>query len=815
MFTDEDVLNKGGKGLDDAVKKIAELADATDKLNKRLDDSSKAAKLHAEATFKGQQLREAARKMEESGVQTTKEKISFLRKEFEAQRANMEENNKLTQEKIKGFNQLNVALDKMKASATAESISKAADKVGNLGKNLASIVSKAGSEEGLIVQLPMMALKAAGNVVSKVGSMAGKGLQDVGGALQSFGSVVMRMGPIGAILGGLVAGIGAVVGYSGQKIQMIAEATGGVINAMADGVGAVLMQMVQLAQKLREIGQQVHDSLRNADLNLGGLGIDGMKRGTGLRRLIANQLMDAGAGLSSVDTAKMTEEVSKASFGKVLSGSMTILSMEVMKRAFGMGDYGFFGMITRMSNQSAEVVMGNITGIFNVLRKVGDETKVSLKDWSKAFTDAVTHGKQYLVGEKETASLVMKFMQMQKGLSKLGIDSVADMSKIIQNFQEVSRKLSEGEQAYFGMQAFGASDPFSGMLKWRYGEGASAFYGAGNSIGIAGAGEEKDFLETRLKSLIGMAGSLGTSGNAEQDLYMRQKFFQSKGMDEKGSLILAKEMDNIFSKENQKLLDEAKLRSQTQKEMMSSMITSAERNSRRQEQLLGLQVQLTRLMLMAALQTAAYSVLALQKLLGNRTGELEALLKSDQFGMFKMAKNLFNSYSTIIQGVGLEGLIGKDIMKLYNVTGDTLKGEGGSGTPGGSYAPAWKTIRDAASGSMNNHTGGYIKKYHDGGSIGSFRSIVKDNEAMFLGNIGASVVPEKNINVMTNEKLSSLIEGVRSSILSSAIENSPAAVSGAAGSSTDVNVNISGNVFAMNDFKRIIRDTVIEVLGGR
>ena len=308
----------------------------------------------------------------------------------------------------------------MKASATAESISKAADKVGNLGKNLASIVSKAGSEEGLIVQLPMMALKAAGNVVSKVGSMAGKGLQDVGGALQSFGSVVMRMGPIGAILGGLVAGIGAVVGYSGQKIQMIAEATGGVINAMADGVGAVLMQMVQLAQKLREIGQQVHDSLRNADLNLGGLGIDGMKRGTGLRRLIANQLMDAGAGLSSVDTAKMTEEVSKASFGKVLSGSMTILSMEVMKRAFGMGDYRFFGMITRMSNQSAEVVMGNITGIFNVLRKVGDETKVSLKDWSKAFTDAVTHGKQYLVGEKETASLVMKFMQMQKGLSKLG-----------------------------------------------------------------------------------------------------------------------------------------------------------------------------------------------------------------------------------------------------------------------------------------------------------------------------------------------------------------------------------------------------------
>lgn len=805
-----DIFNKGGKELDDAVKKIAELADATDKLNKRLDDSSKAAKLHAEATFKGQQLREAARKMEESGVQTTKEKIRFLREELNEQRAAMEKGNALTQEKIKGFNQLNVALDKMKASASAESISKAADKVGNLGKNLASIVSKAGSEEGLIVELPMMALKAAGNVVSKVGSMAGKGLQDVGGALKSFGTTVMALGPVGFVLGGLTAGIGAVVGYSGQKIQMIAEATGGVINAMADGVGAILMQMVQLAGKLREIGQQVHDSLRNADLNLGGLGIGGMESGVGLRRLIANQLRSAGAGLSSVDTAKMTEEVSKASFGKVLSGGMTFLSMEVMKRAFGMGDYGFFGMITRMSNQSAEVVMGNITGIFNVLRKVGDETKVSLKDWSKAFTDAVTHGKQYLVSEKETASLVMKFMQMQKGLSKLGIDSVADMSKIIQNFQEVSRKLSEGEQAYFGMQAFGASDPFSGMLKWRYGEGASAFYGAGNSIGIAGAGEEKDFLETRLKSLIGMAGSLGTSGNAEQDLYMRQKFFQSKGMDEKGSLILAKEMDNIFSKENQKLLDEAKLSSQTQKEMMSSMITSAERNSRRQEALLGMQVQLMRLTLQAALQTAAYSVIALQDLLGNDTSALKALLKSDDFNMGKMALSFFDSYAKIVKGAGLEGLMGPDLTKLLKAIGDGMSTKS-------VYTP--EGVKKAFGGVgfdiPLNHLGGYIPKYHDGGSIGSFRSIVKDNEAMFLGNIGASVVPEKNINVMTNEKLSSLIEGVRSSILSSAIENSPAAVSGAAGSSTDVNVSISGSVFAMNDFKRIIRDTVIEVLGGR
>lgn len=800
MFKDEDVFNKGGKGLDDAVKKIAELADATDKLNKRLDDSSKAAKLHAEATWKGQQLREAARKMEESGVQTTKEKISFLRKEFEAQRANMEKNNKLTEEKVKGFNQLNVALDKMKASASAESIGKGAEKVNEFAKKLSNFMSQAGSETGIAVGLPMTALKAAGSVISTVGSLAGKGLQNVGGALQSFGSIVMRMGPVGAILGGLAVGIGAVVGYSGQKIQMISEATGKVINAMADGVGSVLMQMVELAIKLRAISWQIHDSMREADMNLGGIGTPGYSKASSLRNIVAEQL-----GLGRVDTAKVTKEMSAASFGKSITQDSTVLNMEVMKRVFGMGDYGFFGMISRMSTKSAEEVMGNVTNIFHVLRKVGDETKISLKDWSKAFTEAVTQGKRYLISEKETASVLMKFMQMQKDLSKIGIDSVSDMSKIVQNFQDFSKKLSEGEQAYFGMQAFGASDPFSGMLQWRYGEGAKAFYGAGNEIGIAGGGETGDALESRLKSLISMATSLGQSGNAEQDLYMRQKFFQSKGLDEQSANVLALKMDNIFSKENQKLLDETKIGASTQKEMMANLINSQEKHAKIQEGLLAFQLKLTQLLVDFAMVGALYSVYALQTLRNKDTSQIEsALVKLDEKGgLSGKMMELINLQSTMVKNTGLSSLLSTFSNEAINAMSQAGDAPDKSG-----YTPGWKNLR-------KNHLGGYIPKYHDGGSIGSFRSIVKDNEAMFLGNIGASVVPEKNINVMTNEKLSSLIEGVRSSILSSAIENSPAAVSGAAGSSTDVNVNISGSVFAMNDFKRIIRDTVIEVLGGR
>ena len=807
MFKDEDVFNKGGKDLDAAVKKIAELADATDKLNKRLDDSSKAAKLHAEATFKGQQLREAARKMEESGVQTTKEKISFLRKEFEAQRANMEENNKLTQEKIKGFNQLNVALDKMKASATAESIGKGAEKVNEFAKKLSNFMSQAGSEAGIAVGLPMTALKAAGSVISTVGSLAGKGLQNVGGALQSFGSVVMRMGPVGAILGGLAVGIGAVVGYSGQKIQMISEATGKVINAMADGVGSVLMQMVQLAIKLRELAWQIHDSMRDADINLGGVGSPKYAKAARLRDIVASQL-----GLGSVDTAKVTKEMSAVSFGKSITQDMTILNMEVMKRVFGMGDYGFFGMISRMSTRSAEEVMGNVTNIFHVLRKVGDETKISLKDWSKAFTEAVTQGKRYLISEKETASVLMKFMQMQKDLSKIGIDSVSDMSKIIQNFQDFSKKLSEGEQAYFGMQAFGASDPFSGMLQWRYGEGAKAFYGAGNEIGIAGGGETGDALESRLKSLISMATSLGQSGNAEQDLYMRQKFFQSKGLDEQSANVLALKMDNIFSKENQKLLDETKIGASTQKEMMANLINSQEKNAKVQESLLRFQLKLTQLLVDFAMVGALYSVYALQKLRNKDASGLEKVITDfeggKEGGLANRIGALFKLQMGIVKGLRLSNLMSEDAKKMAAAIGDSADAPDNIASRGGILIGDKLTFG-------NKHLGGYIPKYHDGGSIGSFRSIVKDNEAMFLGNIGASVVPEKNINVMTNEKLSSLIEGVRSSILSSAIENSPAAVSGTAGSSTDVNVNISGNVFAMNDFKRIIRDTVIEVLGGR
>jgi hypothetical protein len=838
----KDPFGSGGGGLDDAVKKIAELAGATDKLSKKLSDATKAAKAEADAAFKHERLKEAAQKMEQMGIQTTKEKIEFLRRELDAQREARKKENKLTREQAESFEQLNVAIGKMKASSQAESIGKSAEKVGSALKKISDIISAAGSEAGVAVTLPMMALKAAGTVISTVGSIAGKGLQNVGGALKSFGSAIIGLGPVGAILGGIAYGIGAVVGYAGEKMQMIAEATGKVINAVADGMGSVLMQMVELAIKLRNLKWQVHDALREADINFGGLGFHGENSDAyKLERIVAAQL-----GLSSLDRAKLVKDISAASFGQSIVDSQAFVSMEMMKRIFGMGDYGFFGFISRMSENSVKEVTGNIVNIFQILRKVGQETGISLKDWSKAFTETVNQGKRYLISEKETAAVLMKFMQMQKELSRLGIDSASDMSKVIQNFQDFSRKLTEGEQAYFGMQAFGASDPFSGMLKWRYGAGATAFYGPGNEIGIAGAGETGDALEARLKTLIAMANSLGSTGNAEQDLYIRQKFFQSKGMDEQGATILAMKMDNIFSKENQKLLDETKMSAATQKEVLLNLKNSQEKHAQIQEALLKFQISLMQSMLTVGMISALYAMYALDQLRGgkNKARIEEVLEKFDkEGGLIGLAKDTFSQQMKIIKGIGLQGLLSPLHKKILEVLGTSVGVEtsSSSGYPTGSSGPApgndtippyfymggfgggtipsaayLKSLREreAKYSTMGHdrHTGGYIKKYHDGGIIGAYKALVKDNEAMFLGNIGASVVPEQNINIMTNDKLSSLIEGVKSNILSSAVGQ---VVTSKQSNQTDVNINISGNVFALNDFKKIIRDTVLEVIGGR
>jgi hypothetical protein len=300
-----------------------------------------------------------------------------------------------------------------------------------------------------------------------------------------------------------------------------------------------------------------------------------------------------------------------------------------------------------------------------------------------------------------------------------------------------------------------------------------------------------------------MANSLGSTGNAEQDLYIRQKFFQSKGMDEQGATILALKMDNIFSKENQKLLDEAKVSASTQKEMMSNLINSQEKHAKIQEGLLRFQIKLTQLMVDFAMIGALYSVYALQKLRGGDVSGIEGAIKKfeNNGSLSDRVAGLFNVQMGIIKGLGMSNLMSQETLNAAKEISTALFG--GDNASSGKYA--WQNLR-------NHHTGGYIEKYHDGGIIGSYKALVKDNEAMFLGNIGASVVPEKNINIMTNDKLASLIEGVKSNILSSAVGQ---AVASKQSNQTDVNINISGNVFALNDFKKIIRDTVLEVIGGR
>jgi hypothetical protein len=231
---------------------------------------------------------------------------------------------------------------------------------------------------------------------------------------------------------------------------------------------------------------------------------------------------------------------------------------------------------------------------------------------------------------------------------------------------------------------------------------------------------------------------------------------------------------------------------------------------------------------------------ALEELRGGDTSQIKGVLAEfdRSGGLIGLAKDTFSQQMKIIKGIGLQGLLSPLHKKILEAFGTAVGVETDGripNSPGYPTGPAkigpytyteeqLKLMGDygkndpemarlrAIFEESNRHTGGYIKKYHDGGIIGSYKALVKDNEAMFLGNIGASVVPEQNINIMTNDKLSSLIEGVKSNILSSAVGQ---VVTSKQSNQTDVNINISGNVFALNDFKKIIRDTVLEVIGGR
>lgn len=779
--------------LDDISKKMKDAAVVTDLWGNAIGRSKMTLQQHAAAMAASDLAKKLSIKLEQEGLTNTKQKIQFLREQLAVEKEEAAKIGTLTKEKADAINRMENALRSLKIEDVGKRFEETMKKI-NTG--MSGTLGAAGSEVGAAVTAPLNTIKHMAGALTTVVAMGARAVEGQAIAAREIASAAVNAGGPAGVLA-----MGAMRKYSmeaalANKTAQIAEGAGKLVGSVIDGLAGPLGQLVEVAIKLRNYSWQISDASREADRGFGGTGDESISR-----RVMNAFRKDVTSGLSRLDEAKIVSSMSGSSFGgnfKVTQKD-ALSNMEVMKRTMGMSDYGFFGYISRMAGTASNEVMDRTFQVFQTLRGTAKDAGMSLKDLTKTFVETVQSGKKYLVTETENASVIKKFLSYKNEFAKQGVDIVADMGKLITNLQNFGEKLSAGEQAYFGMQAFGGSDPFEGMLKWRYGAGAEAQYvGGTNQIAIPGAGETGDMLESRVRALTGMASQIQT-GSASSDLYARTQFFRSKGLDQGPAELLAQKMDSVFEKENSKTLNEIKLGSMSSKEQMGNLIQSQEKHAKIQEGLLGLQLQIMTIMMKFAQIGALHAVKQLEDVSGMNFGAGAGLaqLQADNQGGSNLIPNLFAAYGKMLQATGLQNIMKTTFTPIIKVA----TGQGDTSEP------------------KPKHFGGYIQKYHEGGMFPGFSAsaLVKENEAMFIGKIGASVVPEKNINILTNDKMAALIEGTKTGIMSTALGEMASASAGATpgASVLDVNVNISGNVFGMSDFKKIIRDTVLEVIGGR
>lgn len=665
--------------------------------------------------------------------------------------------------------------------------------------------------------------RQAGNIITRVAANIRQKMQELGMAVGSGsggrGNSGGGRGPGGggAAGGGIGGGLLATKEVVSRGVSKLAS--------VGEGYGNLLTQTLSLAQQYGQIEVAKFHSITDAMLETG------MRLDPDSLRKLQSAPTKVGYGIGSgpTDMPEMARAEEMAKYMRA-TGMKFVESLQYsLGEAFTVGRnylggadfYKIVGANTKILNSGKSI--SQLSKHMVTLNAIASTTNLNIRAFGDAIANVSEEAALAQVQTEELTKLsaIMLSAEAKTSLySRMGINLEKSMGNILKDMTTGFQKMKDGTKAFFGMQAFGTSDPFQAMAAMDMGQSVEDI--------VAGKKAPEDLMKTRMTPVFDMMKQLNPSGEkTSQGLFMNTKLLTTLF---NGGL--SNETMKAMYMQGDKLLEDTEKMKELEMEFKAASMSDTQRNvalassTMRTEAInramLDTQMAMNNLLMIFYTTTTALmrSGLANMQAIfyyikGIFTGseesrknyaksyayEMESLsmsakaadtftlasgyLKSMEGNIKKtMALNMSGkSFANSEGGKSLENIMGlfykdKDWDKNYNakLANPDLNAQA---------SPAAQHLLQKMS---SKHSGGMIPRFHDGGFPGmqgmTSGAILRNDEIFLGGNVG------KTGQVLSPQESKNAI------------------------SSKGVTIQFNGPVYGLPDFKNIVKQIIDQHVGG-